>query len=80
MEILTASPGTRARGEAATGSSGTPAGGRGPEGPWMAGPRRLAVRAWALLHAQALLQGTADRADGMPLIEDDRFRMARRGK
>lgn len=35
-------------------------------------------RLWALLNAQALLNGTAGTPDGVALIEDDRRRMAAR--
>jgi hypothetical protein len=37
---------------------------------------RAAVRLWALLNAQALLNGTAGTLDGGGLSEDDRWRMA----
>jgi hypothetical protein len=39
---------------------------------------RAAVRLWALLNAQALLNGTAGSLDGGALSEDDRWRMAAR--
>lgn len=39
---------------------------------------RLAVRLWALLHAQALLQGTIGGAAGASYVEDDRRRLAAR--
>jgi hypothetical protein len=35
-------------------------------------------RLWALLNAQALLNGTVGTPDGVALIEDDRGRMAAR--
>jgi hypothetical protein len=42
---------------------------------------RAGHRLWALLNAQALLNGTAGTPCGVALIEDDRRRMAaRRGK
>ena len=51
-------------------------GGRGGRG------RRVAVRLWSLLHAQALLDGTArrpgDAATVVTAIEDDRQRLAAR--
>jgi hypothetical protein len=37
---------------------------------------RLAVRLWALLHAQALLEGTIGGAGGALNAEDDRWRLA----
>jgi hypothetical protein len=40
--------------------------------------RRAGPRLWALLNAQALLNGTARTPDGVALIEDDRQRMAAR--
>jgi len=40
--------------------------------------RRAAPRFWALLNAQALLNGTAGAQGGAGLIEDDRRRMAAR--
>lgn len=39
---------------------------------------RLAVRLWALLHAQALLRGTIDGPGGASCIEDDHRRLAAR--
>jgi hypothetical protein len=39
---------------------------------------RAGVRLWALLNAQALLDGTAGTADGGLLSEDDRWRLAAR--
>jgi len=39
---------------------------------------RLAMRLWTLLHAQALLQGTIDGANGVLTAEDDRWRLAAR--
>jgi hypothetical protein len=39
---------------------------------------RLAVRLWALLHAQALLRGTIGGACGASYVEDDRRRLAAR--
>jgi len=39
---------------------------------------RAGHRLWALLNAQALLNGTAGTPDGFALIEDDRRRMAGR--
>jgi len=40
--------------------------------------RRLAVRLWTLLHAQALLRGTIGGVGGAPYVEDDRQRLAAR--
>ena len=40
--------------------------------------RRAGHRLWALLNAQALLNGTAGTPGGATLIEDDRRRMAAR--
>jgi hypothetical protein len=37
---------------------------------------RLAMRLWALLHAQALLRGTIGGAGGALNAEDDRWRLA----
>ena len=37
---------------------------------------RAGVRLWTLLNAQALLNGTAGTPGGVPVIEDDRWRMA----
>jgi hypothetical protein len=37
---------------------------------------RLAARLWALLHAQALLEGTTGGADGALNAENDRWRLA----
>ena len=42
--------------------------------------RRAGLRLWALLNAQGLLNGTAGTPDGAAFIEDDRWRMAARGK
>jgi len=53
----------------ATGSSGHVAHG---------GRRRWAVGLWALLHAQALLQGTVGALGDPGLVEDDRYRLATR--
>jgi hypothetical protein len=39
---------------------------------------RAGLRLWALLNAQALLNGAAGTAGGVALIEDDRRRMAAR--
>lgn len=39
--------------------------------------RRTGSRLWALLNAQALLDGTAGTPDGVFLAEDDSRRMAR---
>ena len=39
---------------------------------------RVGLRLWALLNAQALLNGTAGPRDGVARIEDDRWRMAAR--
>ena len=39
---------------------------------------RARSRLWALLNAQALLNGTAGTPDDAALIEDDRWRMAGR--
>jgi hypothetical protein len=44
------------------------------------GSRRAWARLWVLLHAQALLNGTAGTAGGVALIEDDRRRMAGAGR
>jgi len=41
--------------------------------------RRIGVRVWALLHAQALLHGRPAGISGAAFIEDDRFRLSRRG-
>ena len=58
------------------GSSVSAAGGRGGRG------RRIAVQLWSLLHAQALLNGTARRPGDVTAIvtaiEDDRQRLAAR--
>ena len=54
------------------GSSVSAAGGRGGRG------RRIAVQLWSLLHAQALLDGTARGAGDVTAIEDDRQRLAAR--
>ena len=40
--------------------------------------RRVAVQLWSLLHAQALLDGTARGAGDVTAIEDDRQRLAAR--
>jgi hypothetical protein len=40
--------------------------------------RRAGPRLWALLNAQALLNGAPGTQDGVGLIEDDRRRMAGR--
>ena len=40
------------------------------------GKGRLAMRLWALLHAQALLRGTIGGAGGVLTAEDDRWRLA----
>jgi hypothetical protein len=45
------------------------AGGRG---------RRAALRLWTLLHAQAILDGTAGGAGYVTFVEDDRQRLAGR--
>jgi hypothetical protein len=42
------------------------------------GSHRAGLRLWALLNAQALLNGAAGTAGGVALIEDDRRRMAAR--
>ena len=39
---------------------------------------RAGRRLWTLLHAQALLSGTAGTPHGPALIEDDRWRLAAR--
>ena len=39
---------------------------------------RLAMRLWALLHAQALLRGSIGGAGGVLNAEDDRWRLAAR--
>ena len=39
---------------------------------------RAGVRLWALLHAPALLRGTAGGPDDVTFIEDDRRRLAAR--
>jgi hypothetical protein len=39
---------------------------------------RLAMRLWTLIHAQALLRGTADGADGVLTVENDYWRLAAR--
>ena len=41
--------------------------------------RRVSVRVWALLHAQALLHGRPAGTSDAVFIEDDRFRLSRRG-
>jgi hypothetical protein len=48
------------------------AGGRGGRG------RRAVVQLWSLLHAQALLNGTARGPGDVTAIEDDRQRLAAR--
>jgi hypothetical protein len=40
--------------------------------------RRLAVRLWTLLHAQALLEGTIGGIDGASYTEDDHRRLTAR--
>jgi surface antigen len=57
----------RAAGGRASAASGRP--GRG---------YRARPRLWALLNAQALLNGTAGTPGGVALVEDDRRRMAAR--
>jgi len=42
------------------------------------GSHRAGTRLWALLNAQALLNGSAGTPGGVVLIEDDRQRMAAR--
>ncbi len=37
------------------------------------------LRLWALLNAQALIQGATTGPDDVALVEDDRQRLARRG-
>jgi hypothetical protein len=56
--------------DAVAAGSGASAAGRSRSG--------LAVRLWALLHAQALLRGTIGGAGGASCIEDDRRRLAAR--
>lgn len=56
---------------AAGGRASTASGGRGRS-------HRAKHRLWALLNAQALLNGTAGTPGGAALIEDDRRRMAAR--
>jgi hypothetical protein len=52
-------------------------GGRAPAGSGRGSRRhRAGLRLWTLLHAQALLNGTAGAPGGAALIEDDRRRMA----
>ena len=40
---------------------------------------RISVRVWALLHAQALLNGQPAGVDDAAFVEDDRPRLSRRG-
>jgi hypothetical protein len=40
---------------------------------------RAGLRLWTLLNAQGLLNGATGTPDGVALIEDDHWRMARRG-
>jgi hypothetical protein len=40
--------------------------------------RRLGTRLWSLLHAQALLNGSAGGPGDVALLEDDRVRLAHR--
>ncbi len=54
------------------GASASAAGGRGRRG------RRVVVQLWSLLHAQALLDGTARGPGNVTAIEDDRQRLAAR--
>ena len=56
---------------AGDGRAPTPGGGRGRG-------HRAGSRLWALLNAQALLNGGAGTPGGVALIEDDRRRMAAR--
>ena len=56
---------------AAGGRASTAGGGRNRSG-------RVGSRLWALLNAQALLNGGAGDPGGVALIEDDRRRMAAR--
>lgn len=56
---------------AADGRTSTAGGGCGPS-------HRAGHRLWALLNAQALLNGTAATPGGVALAEDDRRRMAAR--
>jgi hypothetical protein len=65
-QIWRASPIGAADGRASTAS------GRGSRN------RRAGLRLWTLLNAQALLNGTAGTPDGVPFVEDDRWRMAAR--
>lgn len=52
-----------------------PAAGDGPNAA-DSGKSRLAMRLWALLHAQALLRGTAGDVGGALTAEDDHWRLA----
>jgi hypothetical protein len=49
-----------------------------PPGSGRSRGHRARSRLWALLHAQALLNGRAGTPGGVDLIEDDRRRMAAR--
>ena len=44
------------------------------------GRGRWRLRLWALVNAQALIRGTAAGPDDVPFVEDDRGRLARRGR
>lgn len=63
----------RARAADGRASTGSGRRSRGHRAGHRAGPRL-----WALLNAQALLNGTAGTPGGVALIEDDRRRMAAR--
>jgi hypothetical protein len=56
----------------AVGGRASTAGGRGSRS------YRAGLRPWALLNAQALLNGTTGTPDSTALVEDDRQRMAAR--
>jgi hypothetical protein len=44
------------------------------------GSRQWRARLWALLNAQSLIRGTAGAPGDVAFIEDDRHRLARRGR
>jgi hypothetical protein len=44
------------------------------------GSRPWRARFWAMLHAQSLISGTAGAPGDVAFVEDDRYRLARRGR
>ena len=63
--------------ETRTGPARHAAGAAGPDEPGTS-KKRLAMRLWTLLHAQALLRGPAGGAGDALTAEDDHWRLAAR--